>query len=346
MKDNDKKVFKSLLINKDFRDWVYNPTENRDLYWNKWIEANKELEQVARTAHQSVTNLKFKKDELPQERLEELLNNVISDKNSITHSKVTYDSKRWKVWAMLVAAVLVLCAVPIFITMAYSVEIAQREEVSMKRIYNPMGRKSVIRLPDGSTVNLNAGSELTFPTEFTDSLRIVELSGEAFFDVAKDDSKPFVVLSGELQTRVLGTQFNVAAYKDDQQIDIALVEGKVKVRAQSFIASEGVKIIYPGQLLAYDREHHTYRKKFFERDDLIAWKEGVLVLDNLGFDDFLMKIRRWYGVDVEVVGRPNKKWNIHGRFDKESLEEVLLGVQFTHGIQFEIKDRKVIISCD
>lgn len=348
VKDNDKKVLQSLLANKDFRDWVHFPTENRDLYWQKWIEGNKEHAELTITARNAVQRLKFKEEQLQEERMEEILNKVISDEASNSHHRMTHGKHSGvKLWFMVAASFAVLTLSALLIHKAYSnQESLVGVEVAMKHIYNPVGRKSIIKLPDGSTVNLNSDSHLSFPPRFSDSVRVVVLQGEAYFDVAKESNRPFIVKTLELYTKVLGTQFNVRAYGHETYESIALLDGQVEVvgNTQELEANQGILIA--GEKLKYNRSEKSYKKSPFDSENETGWKDGVLVFNNTNFNGFVTLIERWYGVQIQVDKRPSKVWSVHGRFKNESLEEVLLGVKFSYGVDYNIFNNTVRISCE
>lgn len=211
----------------------------------------------------------------------------------------------------------------------------------MRTVSNPLGQKSRLKLPDGTLVNLNAGSTLTFPEQFATDMRHVVLEGEAYFQVVHRPQQPFVVETGALQTKVLGTTFNVRAFADDPTVSISLVEGKVQV---SHTVGNWDLLLQPGERLAFDQRSGQPQKSAFDQEMTVGWVNGLLIFDNVPFGEFVKRLERWYGVQMVVSAAPSDQWRVNGRFDNDSLEEVLLGVQFTYGLDFQINGKQVTLT--
>ena len=187
---------------------------------------------------------------------------------------------------------------------------------------NPDGRKTTFELPDGTRVNLNAASELKYVDDIENSKRIVYLTGEAFFDVAKDKTKPFMVITKGISTTALGTSFNIKAYSDYPLVKVLLMTGKVGVEYLSAKAS-GL-ILNPGMGAEYDSENGKLIAKDFNFEKELGWKQGIIILDNVGFPEVINQLERWYGVNIQIQNKQKAgQWNYSGRFQNESLENVL-----------------------
>ena len=250
MKKAENDIITTLMTNKDFRDWVYNPTDNRNLYWEKWIEAHPEHRETIYNSRNYFQKLKLEKVFLEHDELEEILNNVISNKDS-SRKKPSLKFRTSFSWTLKIAASLLLILSATF-TYHYVInnllnESQAKDIVAIYKAQNPEGQRSKVKLPDGSIVNLNSQSTLIFPKEFSDTIRQVELSGEAFFDVVRDESKPFIVKTNNLETKVLGTTFNVRAFSDESEINVSLVTGKVMVKNINDIDNSDKQILLPGE---------------------------------------------------------------------------------------------------
>lgn len=208
---------------------------------------------------------------------------------------------------------------------------------------NPAGQKSMINLPDGSTVWLNARSSISYTENFSDSVRKVKLSGEAFFDIVKDAGKPFTVDVEGLNINVLGTKFNVKAYPEDLQTNVSLVSGKVKVEKHKSRSGQNAYFLSPGEALEYSLVDGEIRKKTFNVVDVTAWKEGILVLNNDSFESFKKKLEMWYGVEVNVSGKPSDDFIVTGKFRNENMENVLRALQFSRDFEFDIEGKVLTI---
>jgi len=207
------------------------------------------------------------------------------------------------------------------------------------------GQKATITLSDGSTVRLNAESSLTYPEQFSNQdTRNVQFTGEAFFEVARNESKPFVVTAHQLETTVLGTSFNIDAY-DPGQVAVALVEGKVKVNAISagLSSSASEQILAPGQQALYDASSGLIALETADIKQLTAWKDGIIYLKDANHAEVFARLEKWYGVSFEFINRPKEKWEVSGEFEDMSLELVLNTIGNTKGFTFDIQNDTIKI---
>lgn len=203
-------------------------------------------------------------------------------------------------------------------------------------IETPNGGKYHIILPDGSRVWLNAASYLRFPTAFTGSERNVELSGEAYFEVAKDKKQPFRVNTGDMNVLVTGTQFNIMAYKDEDYSSTTLVEGSVNVTN----ASQKMSLI-PGEQ-AINKPGIPLSKKEVEVSESIAWKNGLFHFSNSDIQSVMRQIGRWYDVSVEYKGKiPQNRFG--GYISRDSKLSHVIKMLELSGVKFSIEDRKLIV---
>ncbi len=173
------------------------------------------------------------------------------------------------------------------------------KELQYNTLANPRGSKVIdMQLSDGSHVWLNAGSSVTFPVAFTGNERRVSITGEAYFEIAHDNAKKFIVTANGTTTEVLGTHFNVNAYGDESDIKITLLEGSVKV---SSLITHNSSFIKPGQQATI---HHSSNSSFIihhsvDVEQAIAWKNGLFSFSDADIYTIMRQISRWYGVDVQ-----------------------------------------------
>lgn len=194
------------------------------------------------------------------------------------------------------------------------------------------GENLTVRLPDGTRVRLNSSSSISYSQNLIlENQRVVELQGEAFFEVKRDEYRPFIVKTNEVHTTVLGTSFNVNA-KNQEEIKVAVVSGKVAVEQKK----EKV-VLTPGEMAVVEEK---VGKTKYDFDQEVGWKNGVLVLRANDFMDVLDDIEQWYGVDIEVEGKIKEK-GIDLKYVNESLEEVLEGLSFSAHFNYVINDKKV-----
>lgn len=345
MKKNSKKVI-DLLSDPDFRQWVANPSRPQDIYWQKWITSHPEHQEAVYRAKEVILRMKFKEDKLSHIEREEILDNIIASSFLTNRKRTLVIGYPWLKIAAAIALLIVIGLLAFFKETTFAdseiAEIEQQAKEITKQ--NGKGIKSQIVLPDGTKVFLNSESQLIYPAHFDNHKRQVQLTGEAFFEVAHDSLRPFSVMAKNTLTTALGTSFNVQAFASDNNINVALVTGSVKVASQN--KQLGNLKLNPGEKIMLDlRRDKAFVTKFNLQTE-IGWKDGLLVFNNSGFPDFIQKIERWFGVEVEIEGKPKTQWNIDGQFDNESLEEILNSIKYTHEVKYEINDKKVKIEFD
>ncbi|MGM0376753.1 MAG: FecR family protein [Bacteroidota bacterium] len=202
------------------------------------------------------------------------------------------------------------------------VEMAQNK-ITWQEIQSPMGMRSYVVLPDGSNLWLNAGSEVKYSIPFTRENREVGLAGEAFFDVAQNEQSPFVVKTGDAEVEALGTQFNVNAYPETEQIQVALKEGKVKFRFAG--DEERMKFceLNPNDFLEFNKTDKTVTSENTNIEKYIAWHQNVMILDDMPMTELASLLEQWYGVKVNIASEEVKRYKFTTTFDNESLHRVL-----------------------
>lgn len=179
---------------------------------------------------------------------------------------------------------------------------AGRGRFMTNTISTPPGAQYRIILSDGTAVWLNAGSSITYPASFTGMIRNVTISGEAYFEVAKNPAKPFIVSTGNMNIRVLGTHFNVNAYKDEHTINTTLLEGHVEVIDK---ISGHISAIVPGQQAQFFRSGDV-KVKAANTENAVAWKNGMFEFDQTDIVSLMRQVARWYDINVTYSGTITK----------------------------------------
>ncbi|SHN33268.1 FecR family protein [Cyclobacterium lianum] len=202
------------------------------------------------------------------------------------------------------------------------------------------GVKSHLTLSDGSVVILNSGSELRYLKNFEKNRREVFLEGEAFFSVARDSLKPFSVNSRGSTTTALGTSFNVKAYAGET-VNISLLTGKVAVDMKED-ANEAVTLL-PGEGLVIDTEKEQLAKTRFDKDLVIGWTRKWIIFKETPLMEAIRVLENWYGVQISIENRPLNQVLLSGKFQDETLENVLEGLKFSARFEFTIDSEDVRI---
>lgn len=205
-------------------------------------------------------------------------------------------------------------------------------------ISTPRGGQYQIVLPDGSQVWLNAASSLKFPVAFTGKDRTVNLTGEAYFEVAKNASQPFIVQTSGMQVKVLGTHFNVMAYPDEAHVKTTLVEGTVSV-SQGRASS----LMQPGQQASIDETGAAFNITRPDLEDVMAWKEGEFRFRKTDIRMIMRQIARWYNVDIEYKGDLSGI-NLYGSMTrKENAAQLLELLEQTGRVQFSTNGNRITV---
>ena len=215
------------------------------------------------------------------------------------------------------------------------------------------GQKSSIPLPDGTNIRLNAGSEIILPKKFSGSTREVTLIGEAFFEVARDEKRPFIIKSPGIITTVLGTSFNVKAFSNEN-IEVTVATGKVRVdtspekviknqdSSSTGTPGEGdvsTQILVPGEQATFNREIGKLTKAEVEIEKYTAWKDGVLILDGKNFEEVGRTLEKWFGAKIIFENEKLKKCEIRGgSFSDPKIEKVLDALKYIYSIDYQIKE--------
>lgn len=203
------------------------------------------------------------------------------------------------------------------------------------------GQRAGITLPDGTIVHLNSESKLTYTPDFNGKLREVVLEGEAFFEVTPNKEKPFIVKTSVFNVEVLGTSFNVSVYNDENIVETALMEGKVKLTMQG-CPSKPVYLT-PSQKFIYSRSDRQGTISIMEGDTELAWKQGILAFSAEPLEEVFRKIERWYGVTMHYDKESLVNDNFTGQFKMISIQEMMNILRMHYNLKFKIENNDIYI---
>ena len=210
--------------------------------------------------------------------------------------------------------------------------------VVWQTITTPPGIKSKTQLPDGTQVWLNSGSSLQFPSSFGESERNVRLTGEAFFDVVKNERQPFLVNLGKIGVKVLGTRFDVINYDDESQTEIVLKSGKVSLFERKGKKMHVITEIRPGQQAIYKRAENKLAIQDVDTEKYISWINGRLVFRDDPMDEVVRKLDRWFNVDIEFADPEISQYVYTATFQHENINQILELFKRTSPVEYQIKE--------
>ncbi|MBS7196707.1 MAG: DUF4974 domain-containing protein [Bacteroidales bacterium] len=217
---------------------------------------------------------------------------------------------------------------------------AEAEELRLNRLSVPKGCDFSLTLADGTVIRLNADSRLQYPSEFSGNSRIVYLEGEAFFNVAKDKTKPFIVKTKKLDVEVTGTSFNVMAYPSEASIQTTLVQGGVNILTKDGRACK----LLAGEQCVVDTASGEFVVNQVNVASFVSWIDGQFFFDNESMESLMRKIARWYDVEVIFENEELKSELFYGTIIRsDEITEVLDILVLTKTMHYEIKDRTVYI---
>jgi ferric-dicitrate binding protein FerR (iron transport regulator) len=221
----------------------------------------------------------------------------------------------------------------------YSATASNKEKVEYHRINVPRNGEFFVQLSDGTKVWVNSDSKLGFKTKFTGKQRVVDLEGEAYFEVAKNPDKPFIVRTSKADVRVLGTQFNVKAYADDDYTYATLNEGKVQV------SKDGInEVLKPNEQLVINNSTAEYSKRKVDASIYSAWTKGRLVFKDERLEDILIALSRWYDISVFYPEAELKDRRFSISIDRyDNIQTLLDQMELTNRVRFEVNKNAVVV---
>ena len=217
-----------------------------------------------------------------------------------------------------------------------------KNEVQFSEIVTEPGQLSNVLLPDGSTVILNSASLFVRPEKFSNKERAVSLDGEAYFEIASDPKKPFIIQTGDILTEVIGTKFNINAYNDDNNIVVSLIEGSVRVKRKSIDGKNEFYDLEPYEELIFNRQTKEMNIRSFSADMVLGWKDSRFIFDSSPLQIVLPVLSRKYNVEFVLENEELYNCRIKAEFNNEDLETILEVICFANDIKYEMHGRKVI----
>lgn len=294
-----------------------------------WLQESEENRKIARDVHY----IYMATDTL----------NTIKEVNSedalIQVKKRFHKSKKtgYLVWFQRVAAILIL---PLLISTIYFA--TEEEPVEYIEVKTNPGMVATLSLPDGSKVWLNSGSYLKHPQRFTGDTRTVELNGEAYFSVQKDKSKKFIINTPfDLKAEVLGTEFNIEAYKESNQVTTSLVSGSVKLSFLNKENNEESFIMKPDDEVAYNIKTKRIETNASYLPTQTAWKDGLVVFRNTSFEEALKILSKRFNTDFIVKNDLLYENSFTGTFSGQHLTLILEHFRLSSDIQYKFIDPEI-----
>ena len=233
----------------------------------------------------------------------------------------------------------------VFSSIIYLINSSIIENSESDLVYNPKGEKTKVVLPDGSLVWLNGDSQISYDKEFKENnRRIVHLEGEAYFDVVESANRPFFVKTNDLLIKVLGTKFNVMSYQDEDKIETVLEYGKVAIQT----LEKDIVYLNPNERATLTKQDKVIRKDTVETIKFTSWKDGYLVFRGDPFSEIILRLERWFDVNIELIdpdhlaNQTRYTFMLHNE-RIENVLDLLSRATISANFKYEIKGRNVTI---
>lgn len=341
MKDIKNYNFEDFILDESFSNFAKGLNKEDVKLWEEWMNKNYDNKQIAFEAKTSIKSLNFKKENLPNEfinnewsRLSKQLN--INKDKFHTIGKSKHIIKTWH----FVAAIVIFFAIMGGILLTNKA-IITKAKLAVTEIIVPHGQIKNILLPDSTIVYLNAGTKLSYYEDYGKKVREVYLEGEAYFDVIYNKNKPFIIQTCENKIKVLGTAFNVSAYLNDNIHQTSLVRGKISIAHNGGNES----VMSPNQnylLIRNKNESKIYKVENINKYS--SWKDGAIFFRNQRFLDITRRLERTHNLVFKHYNKEVLNLRYTGKFSiNDDISKILNIIKLTTPLEYEIKNDTVII---
>jgi len=327
------------LMDDSFCNSVKNPNSDDGLFWETWLNEHPDKKYEADQAKNIIKSVTFSDKSFSKNEITELWKNIQQRTSGVRKKKTV--SINFRLWNYIrVAAVLLPFIVTAVLFLIFRDAPQQQIIVENPVIQksNPKGQKLTFFLSDGSKVKLNSESSISFLQTFDSAERVVTLEGEAFFEVTPDSKRPFIVRTGEVETTVLGTSFNVEAYPAEEKVKVAVKTGKVSVNTlnqKTDAVSRETIVLSPLEMATYSKKTNKSIVTGYDALTVFGWGDGTLHFENASMSEFVSKLERWYGVDIIIKRDKPVPKGITGTYTQLPLEEILMGQRSASEFDYE-----------
>ncbi|GAB2788246.1 hypothetical protein GCM10027275_36360 [Rhabdobacter roseus] len=320
------------------------PQSNRE--WQEWLSDNPGQRAEVEKAQELYAALSFKENKLDSDTVQQEWEKVKAaslEQDDAWDTEEESAGKRIGRLLFRVAAAVILLS-GLWAGKQYWTSLSTpTPSLARKEVAN--GQQLTIKLMDGSVIKLNAGSTLSYPEKFPGDRREVYLEGEAFFEVASNPKAPFIIHTDELHIKVLGTKFAVESYPENQDVRVAVVEGKVGVSNGADEAAQNEIYLVRDEMVTFEKQKKAMTVSTYNKYELLGWKDGVLHFEKADFAEIVRRLERWYGVKIRIEGevKMSPDWRLSGKFENRSIDYILEICRYPNRFSFVVTDREVII---
>jgi len=340
MSSFNKSIYEQLLSDKSFVEWASGRDVSSQGYWSLWKKEHLESVNEFDEAYNVASVIKFNPPEVSDKEVSYLW---LKTKSRMHETPKAKPVQRLMVWYSRVAAVLIIPVILFSLwylrsdlnTPAELADVIEHHTPKPVTVIAPAGGRLNFELPDGSKVWLNAGSEISYPVRFDISTREVMLKGEAVFEIEKD-SVPFIVHNAGPDVKVYGTVFNVTSYSDNENVTVALVEGKISLR----LSSEEL-FLKPGEVSIFNKQKRKIsilNSKNIEK--YVSWRDGRFIFRNSPLKEIVATLEHNYNVDISLSNLKIANYKYNATFENETLDHILYMLTLSAPIKYKYSKPK------
>lgn len=344
--ENRERIIRDLIQDEYFHKFLIDPDKECEDFWIRWENEAFERRNFIGEAKRIILSAEFETHSLSKYKKDIMWDKISHriEKKTTNFSKARRYFTKNLVYGIAASISLVLIAIFSLKSNLKRSVITENAEVKMIEKDAPKGKISTIKFEDGTVVKLFAGTRITYPAQFDKYRREVYVDGEAFFEIARDKNRPFIVKTKSLVTTAIGTSFNVRTYENVSACNISLVTGKVKVeKINKSIETLNEIILEPGEeaLLVND----DVVKKAFNIQEKVSWKDGYICLEDKSFEESIQILERWFHVQFVVnnISKAKGKKGT-GNFKNQNLDNILDVMGYSFDFTFEFSDNKVFVN--
>lgn len=330
------------LKNQDFVLWVNHQNKQDTERWHRWLQEHPDQTEYFHKAKAIINSFQYSGDE----RIDDTRLNTIREKlialhdvqpKNISRFEKKNKATRWHYYKWAAASVALFFVLGV-LSLTY-LKIGKLQDSNTVKVSTERGERKNVRLPDGSSVTLDSYSSIEYLADFEDG-RQVNLNGRAFFEVQKQNGKPFEVFSTEFEVKVLGTSFDMNTDQNRGNGHVALVTGKVNVKMES---SEELAL-RPSQAAYINFEDNTISKGDFDDDQILGWRKNILKFIDEPYPIVFERIANWYGVEFIYDKNLQLEGLYSATYRNQKLDDVLEGLGYSSDLKFTIKSDQIHVS--
>ncbi|MEA5427337.1 FecR family protein [Arcicella lustrica] len=367
MQDYTNYTIKDFILDDSFCRWVLRNASEDAVFWENWIHEHPQHAEVVADACDLIKKVRDAQDNLSENELREELKRLTKSRKEMDASQVAVKTTPklslawlWKVAAILVVSIAGLVfylskntSLPFGNYSAYQQRVESKKDL-FQEVLNDDKTPKVVTLPDGSKIILKMGSRVSFLKVFSEKHRDVYLSGEAFFDVVKDPTKPFVVYANELATKVLGTSFTISSYEKDKEVKVIVKTGRVSVfslnkeqePAEQLLTEEAQLILTPNQQVVFNRDENRLKRSLVAIPEPIKPISSVhksLIFDRTPISQVFDSLEEIYGISMTYDNELLLKCQLTAELEKGTLFEKLDLICKAIEARYELIDGQVVV---